>query len=183
MTGTKAKIAGLGLLACLGVVLLTYRPATAPAGVDEAAAASGPEAAAAPNPGRGQVAPGPPARELDEAQVLRWLEDHPESAGRIIKQLQASTSGKGLQFEELPPMTVPHVSAGVVAWKDRLYVWSGYSTEGQPHYDRTTALEIFDGEKNAWQKGADLPAGRSSMGCFALDGKIYSIGGEGSPSG
>jgi len=163
MTSTWAKVVGLALAVCALILLL---PIPKPA-------SGGPEV-------KGRPAA---ARDLDEAEVLRWLTDHPEAAGRIIRQLQAPTAAKDLQFEEVAPTAVPHASAGVVAWENRLYVWSGYSTEGRPHYDRTTALEIFDGEKKAWRKGADLPDGRSSMGCFALNGKIYSIGGEASPSG
>ena len=85
--------------------------------------------------------------------------------------------------QKLPDMRVPHHSAGVVAYEDRLYVWSGYTSPGQSNYDRTDVLEVYDPSARAWKQGAPLPGLRSGMGCLVLNGKFYSIGGETNPSG
>ncbi|MFC1805994.1 Kelch repeat-containing protein [Planctomycetota bacterium] len=84
---------------------------------------------------------------------------------------------------ELPLTRVPHHNGGVVTWAGRVYVWSGYSTEGTHHRDRTTALEIYDPLTGRWAKGADIPAPVSGPGEFALKSGIYSVGGETNPSG
>jgi len=80
-------------------------------------------------------------------------------------------------------MHVPHDNGGVVACEGRLYVWSGYTAPGRPHYDRTPVLEVYDPATNTWTRKADVPGARNGIGQFVLNGMIYSVGGEESPSG
>ena len=81
-----------------------------------------------------------------------------------------------LVVEQLPSMTYTHFSGGVIAENGLLYVWGG-----APGY--TTPLEIYNPASNVWSLGANLPAGRAGMGEFALNGLIYSLGGEGASAG
>jgi N-acetylneuraminic acid mutarotase/outer membrane protein assembly factor BamB len=88
-----------------------------------------------------------------------------------------------LTARRLPDMHVPHHSSGVAASGGKVYVWSGYSTVTRPHWDRTRVLEVYDPAAKTWTEGARSPGPRNGPGSFALDRRIYSIGGEQSPSG
>ena len=80
-------------------------------------------------------------------------------------------------------MHVPHNNGGVVTREGRLYVWSGYTAPGRPHFDRTAVLEVYDPATNTWTRKADVPGARNGIGQFVLNGMIYSVGGEQSRSG
>jgi len=95
----------------------------------------------------------------------------------------AGNDGQSLATESLLKMTDAHHDGGAVALNGKLYAWTGYTNYATTHRDRTAAMEIFDPATEVWSRGADIPGARSGAGCFALDGMIYTVGGEKSPSG
>ncbi len=100
-----------------------------------------------------------------------------------VVAITATSIAGQLMPEAIPRMSVAHHNAGVVESDGKVYVWTGYTNSGPAHYDRTRALEIYDPSANTWSLGEDIPEAGSGIGEFALNGAIYSIGGEKSPSG
>jgi len=90
---------------------------------------------------------------------------------------------ESLVVEALPLMDVAHAASPVAAVNGKLYVWSGYTNDGPSVGGRTRAMEIYDPTTNTWSRGSDIPSERNSPGSFVLDGLLYTIGGEKSPSG
>jgi len=83
-----------------------------------------------------------------------------------------------LPTESIATMNVPHQNGGVVADGGNLYVWTGYSSGG-----RTSVLESYDPATNLWINKSSVSGARNGIGEFVLNGSIYSVGGEKSPSG
>jgi N-acetylneuraminic acid mutarotase len=100
----------------------------------------------------------------------------------VLAAVASTTAGGELVAELIEPMAVAHVGAGVVSEGGRIYVWSGYTNSGGYH-GRTAAMEIYDPATGHWTRGADVPGARNNMGPLAVGGRIYSVGGERSPSG
>ena len=77
----------------------------------------------------------------------------------------------------LAPSGTAHHNGGSVAYDGEWYLWSGYSLYEGNH--RTEKLEIYDPLTDSWSYGADCPFERNGLTAFELNGKMYSIGGEG----
>lgn len=82
-------------------------------------------------------------------------------------------------FEDLGSMSDTHYNGSIIAHEGRVYVWGGLI----PNVGNTTALDVFDPETYSWMDGANMPVGMRGMGEFELNGKLYSVGGEGPGSG
>ena len=89
-----------------------------------------------------------------------------------------AAQGTSLVVENLTAASVPRHNAGVATHDGKLYLWGGISGSV-----RTDRAEVYDAVADAWSDLADCPVSRSGMGNFALNGKIYSLGGEGTSSG
>ena len=74
---------------------------------------------------------------------------------------------------QLAPIPLATARAGAAVVGDRLYVVGGADSETGA---RARAVQIYDFQKNAWSRGADLPLGREGN-VFEHDGKIYAPGG------
>jgi len=72
-------------------------------------------------------------------------------------------------------MSGAHANGGKEFLGDRLYVWSGIATGGNP----SRTMEIYDPGSNTWNPGASVTSARHGLTSFVLDGRIYSVGGEG----
>ena len=79
--------------------------------------------------------------------------------------------------EVASPMSV-HNSGAMVASDGMIYLWTGY-----PGNPRVNVLERYDPGTDSWTRLANTPAPRNGPGYFALDGYLFSIGGEGPRSG
>jgi len=88
-----------------------------------------------------------------------------------------------LRPKEIAPMHTFHGGGGVVAMEGKLYIWGGLGPFGRVHHDRIPDAEAYDPASDQWTKLPPLPEARSGIGCFALHGKLYSIGGERNPAG
>jgi len=108
----------------------------------------------------------------------------PDRTERRLKELRKSAAPEQCRIvRRLPDMRVPHQSSGVAIVEGRIYVWSGYSTEGRFQCDRTAVMEVYDPAIDKWTAAASAPGVRNGLGSFVLGGKIYAVGGEQSPSG
>lgn len=83
----------------------------------------------------------------------------------------------------LAPMPIPrnHVSSVVLGGK--IYALGGQFSHDCGGVDQVYC-HVYDPVANTWTRLTDIPSPRShtEMGCFAVDGKIYLVGGQG-PSG
>merc|ERR1740124_1349339 len=55
-----------------------------------------------------------------------------------------------------------------------IYVVGGFGGDG-----RLSAVELYDPQNASWKQLASMPGPRSSLGCVALEGKLYAVGGIG----
>lgn len=76
----------------------------------------------------------------------------------------------------------PHGAGSVAACGGKVYVWAG-TTNGPDGSNREGEVEVFDPAVNRWVRAPNTPAARNGAGVFVLGGRIYSVGGEASPSG
>ncbi len=77
------------------------------------------------------------------------------------------------EWTYLAPMPTARSSAGAIAVGTQIYVIGGFPETGV-----TTAVEVFDTQKNEWHTGlAPLPTKRFDMGIATIGGTIYLMGG------
>ena len=86
----------------------------------------------------------------------------------------ASASEPELVAEPIASMAFTHGNGGAVSYGGKLYVYSG-PADGPMN----TVVEIYDPGTNTWTRGADVPAARNAVCDFALNGRLYCIGGQG----
>jgi N-acetylneuraminic acid mutarotase len=92
-----------------------------------------------------------------------------------------STYQVALPVVEATPVAASSIArsgAGTGTVAGKVYLWSGYS--GNP---RTLQTEVYDPANGLWSSVANFPSGRDYMSTFALDGRLYSVAGEGPGSG
>jgi N-acetylneuraminic acid mutarotase len=82
-----------------------------------------------------------------------------------------------LYWDSVAPMNSPHYSGGAERVGDALFVWGGYVGNA------TGGLDQYDAAADAWTVKAALPAAAGSPASFALNGRVYSIGGERAAAG
>ena len=78
------------------------------------------------------------------------------------------------------PMPLNHLAA--VAVKGRIYILGGYVNFSPNPIISDQTLE-YDPQADSWSRKADMPFGRGAHGAALLDGRIYVVGGIGSPAG
>ncbi len=78
------------------------------------------------------------------------------------------------------PMPLNHLAA--VAAGGRIYILGGYVNFGRGLIISDQTLE-YDPAADSWSRQADMPFGRGAHGAALLDGRIYVVGGIGSPAG
>ncbi len=78
------------------------------------------------------------------------------------------------------PLTLNHLAA--VAVGGRIYIMGGYVNFGRGLLISDQTLE-YDPTADSWSRKADMPFARGAHGAAFLDGRVYVVGGIGSPAG
>ncbi|MCP4723940.1 MAG: hypothetical protein GY863_02830 [bacterium] len=83
-------------------------------------------------------------------------------------------------WEEKAPLPSPRQGCAAVSAGKKIYIIGGTITEGDD-WIYVPDVSIYDPETDSWTEGADLPEPLLEPGSAVIDGKIYIIGGQGTP--
>jgi len=80
-------------------------------------------------------------------------------------------------IKAMAPLVMHHLQA--VAFKNKVYVLDAFSNGGFPNQTPMANVYYYDTQKNQWQQGVEIPAGRRRAGAGAAiyNSKIYLVAG------
>ncbi len=101
------------------------------------------------------------------------------AGGKVLDQFISYLPGNP-SWDILPKLPAPRTAMGAATLNNRLYLFGGYASSGQP----LASMVLYDPSLGQWSSttpnGAALPSlkkARHSLMGIALNGKIYAIGG------